>query len=105
MNSERISHVQGFRRGEKAIFILLVLFIHLCIFVPVWQAGENRSLSMRINESKKTVAQLSEQERVLQARVAKARMPEGLTGTQDDLVFTRITPDGAVRIASASLEE
>lgn len=97
-----ISRTRSFNRGEKIVFIMMLLIVLVCIFIPVWQAGENRSLSMKLQKSQQTMAMLEEQQRTLQARVAKARMPESLTGNaiRQEMVFTRIAPTVAARIAA-----
>ncbi|AEC01882.1 hypothetical protein [Parasphaerochaeta coccoides] len=88
------SHAQNFNRGEKTLFVMMLLVVFACVFIPVWQAGENRSLNMQLQKSQKTMTALEEQHRMLQARVAKARMPETLSGNaiRQDMVFTRIAP-------------
>ncbi len=89
-------------RKEKGVLLFMLVFIQVCVFMPVWQAGENRSLTMALQDSVRNVALLEEQQRVLQAQIAKAQMPEHLidSAMAQSIYFQQIAPEQIVHVAS-----
>ncbi len=102
MRAQDRNNVRTISRTEKGILLFMLVFIQACVFVPVWQAGENRSLTIALQDSTKSVTLLEEQQRVLQTQIAKAQMPENLidSAVAQDIYFRQISPDQVVHVAS-----
>lgn len=102
MREQERNNARAISRAEKSVLLFMLVFIQACVFVPVWQAGENRSLTMALQDSVRNVTLLEEQRRVLQTQIAKAQMPENLidSATARDIYFQQISPDQVVRVAS-----
>lgn len=69
------SHLQ-ITYKEKALVILIIVFLFSILALPVLQAARNRELSVQLNMTEKEIASLEEQQRILQAALAQAQMPE-----------------------------
>jgi len=61
---------------EKALAILMIVFLFSILALPVLQAAHNRELSMKLNGTEREIAALEEQQRVLKAKLAQSSMPE-----------------------------
>jgi cell division protein FtsL len=61
---------------EKALAILIIVFLFSILVLPVLQAAHNRELSVKLNRTEKEIAALEEQQRVLKAKLAQSSMPE-----------------------------
>lgn len=94
---------QSFSKGERIALLFMLVFIQVSVFVPVWQAGENRSVAMALQKSSRNVTLLEEEKRVLQSQIAQAQMPEYLidSAVAQDIYFQQIAPEGVVRVASS----
>lgn len=102
MRGPNQNSVRTVSKMEKGILLFMLIFIQACIFVPVWQAGENRSLSVAMQNTTRNITLLEEQQRVLQTQIAKAQMPENLidSAVEMELYFQQIAPEQVVHVAS-----
>ncbi len=96
-------HSRSLNKTEKIVLLFMLIFIQCCIFIPVWQAGESRTLSMAIKTAEADISKLQERKRVLRTQIARAQMPEYLIDQAyaQDVNFQRIAPEHVVMVASA----
>lgn len=61
---------------EKALALLIIVFLFSILTLPVLQAARNRELVLELSGTEREIAVLEEQQRVLQAKIAQSQMPE-----------------------------
>ena len=87
---------------ERTIIVITILFINICLLIPVWQSARNSQLRWELAQSEKQLKEKEEQKMVLVANIAKQTTPEYLieqSATQN-LVFTQINGETSSLIAS-----
>ena len=87
---------------EKTLVIITILFINLCLMIPVWQSAVNSQLRVELAQSEEELREKEEQKMVLLANIAKQTTPEYLIEQSEiqNLVFTQISSETSSLIAS-----
>ena len=88
---------------ERVSVIVTILFINVCLIVPVWQAASNTQLKWQIAQSEELLREKEEQKMVLSASIARQMTPEYLIeqSQTQNIVFTQIGGDSMSLVASA----
>ena len=89
-------------RIERVVIVVTILFINICLLVPVWQSAVNSQLRWKLAQTEDELKEKEEQKMVLVANIAKQTTPEYLieqSATQN-LVFTQINTETSSLIAS-----
>ena len=89
-------------RIERAIVVITILFINLCLLIPVWQSAVNSQLRFKLAQTEEELRDKEEQKMVLLANIAKQTTPEYLIEQSviQNLVFTQISSETSSLIAS-----
>ena len=87
---------------EKTLVVITILFINLCLMIPVWQSAVNSQLRFELAQSEEELREKEEQKMVLLANIAKQTTPEYLIEQSEiqNLVFTQISSETSSLIAS-----
>ena len=56
---------------ERTIIVITILFINICLLIPVWQSARNSQLRWELAQSEKQLKEKEEQKMVLTASIAK----------------------------------
>lgn len=101
---ERSNRQKKLALGERGILLFMLICINCIILIPVWQAGEYRSITMEMENTVKTIAKLEEEQRMLQSQIAYARSAEWLidASNSQEIYFQQISPGNVVYL-NASL--
>lgn len=89
-------------RIERVVIVVTILFINICLLIPVWQSAVNSQLRWKLAQTEEELKEKEEQKMVLVANIAKQTTPEYLieqSATQN-LVFTQINGESSSLIAS-----
>lgn len=89
--------------NQKAVlFVLVALFVTLCLFVPVWQSAVSSQLKANLAKSVARVAAKEDQKMTLKASISKQMTPEYLieNARAYNLAFTQISSTGTTAVAS-----
>lgn len=89
-------------RIERVVIVVTILFINICLLIPVWQSAINSQLRWKLAQTEEELKEKEEQKMVLVANIAKQTTPEYLieqSATQN-LVFTQINTETSLLIAS-----
>lgn len=89
-------------RAEKTVVILTIVFINICLLIPVWQSARNTQLRWQIAQSEQYLKNQEEQKMLLSASIAKQMTPEYLIeqSTVRNIVFTQIDSETVSFVAS-----
>ena len=87
---------------ERVLVVITILFINLCLMIPVWQSAVNSQLRFELAQSEEELREKEEQKMVLLANIAKQTTPEYLIEQSEiqNLVFTQISSETSSLIAS-----
>ena len=89
-------------RIERVLVVITILFINLCLMIPVWQSAVNSQLRFKLAQTEEELKEKEEQKMVLLANIAKQTTPEYLIEQSviQNLVFTQISSETSSLIAS-----
>ena len=89
-------------RAERTVVILTILFINVCLLIPVWQSARNTQLRWQLSQSEQQLKEQEEQKMVLAANIAKQMTPEYLIeqSAVRNIVFTQIDSGTSSLVAS-----
>ena len=89
-------------RIERVLVVITILFINLCLLIPVWQSAVNSQLRFKLAQTEQELKEKEEQKMVLLANIAKQTTPEYLIEQSviQNLVFTQISSETSSLIAS-----
>lgn len=89
-------------RIERVLVVITILFINLCLLIPVWQSAVNSQLRFKLAQTEEELRDKEEQKMVLLANIAKQTTPEYLIEQSliQNLVFTQISSETSSLIAS-----
>ena len=89
-------------RIERVLVVITILFINLCLLIPVWQSAVNSQLRFKLAQTEEELRDKEEQKMVLLANIAKQTTPEYLIEQSEiqNLVFTQISSETSSLIAS-----
>ena len=89
-------------RIERVLVVITILFINLCLLIPVWQSAVNSQLRFKLAQTEEELRDKEEQKMVLLANIAKQTTPEYLIEQSliRNLVFTQISSETSSLIAS-----
>ena len=89
-------------RIERVLVVITILFINLCLHIPVWQSAVNSQLRFKLAQTEQELKEKEEQKMVLLANIAKQTTPEYLIEQSviQNLVFTQISSETSSLIAS-----
>ena len=89
-------------RIERALVVITILFINLCLLIPVWQSAVNSQLRFKLAQTEEELRDKEEQKMVLLANIARQTTPEYLIEQSEiqNLVFTQISSETSSLIAS-----
>lgn len=87
---------------ERVLVVITILFINLCLMIPVWQSAVNSQLRFKLAQTEEELKEKEEQKMVLLANIAKQTTPEYLIEQSviQNLVFTQINTETSSLIAS-----
>ncbi len=63
-------------RVERVFVVITIVFINLCLLIPVWQSAVNSQLRFELAQSEQELREKEEQKMVLIANIAKQTTPE-----------------------------
>jgi len=83
---------------SKTSVIIMILFINVCLMIPVWQSANNSQLKRRLSESEALIKENEEEKMVITASIAAKMTPEYLIeqSTERNIVFKQIGGDNTV---------
>jgi hypothetical protein len=89
---------------EKLSIVVMILFINVCLLVPIWQSATNSQLQWRLAQSEETLRANEEQKMTLNASIASKMTPEYLIeqSQQQNIVFRQITDSSTGAVANLS---
>ncbi|MBO6000415.1 MAG: hypothetical protein J6P81_01365 [Spirochaetales bacterium] len=89
-------------RAERTVIILTIVFINICLLIPVWQSASNTQLRWQLAQSEQMLKAQEERKMVLTAAIAKQMTPEYLIEQSSvrNIVFTQIDSTTASLVAS-----
>ncbi len=89
-------------RLERVIIVFTIVFINLCLLIPVWQSARNSQLRWQIAQSEQLLKEKEERKMVLSASIAKQTSPEYLIeqSTVQNIVFKQIDSETTSLMAS-----
>ncbi|MCF0262129.1 MAG: hypothetical protein HUK23_04395 [Sphaerochaetaceae bacterium] len=87
---------------ERTVIILTIVFMNLCLLIPVWQSASNSQLKWRLAQSQQLLMEQEEEIMVLNASIARQSMPEYLIEQSEthNIVFTQISSESVSLMAS-----
>ena len=82
---------------EKLAIVIMILFINVCLLVPVWQSASNSQLQIKLAKSEEALRAKEEQKMTLNASIAAKMTPEYLIeqSVEQNIVFKQITDSNA----------
>ncbi len=89
-------------RAERTVVILTIIFINICLLIPVWQSAKNTQLRWQLSQSEQELKMQEEQKMVLVANIARQMTPEYLIeqSAARNIVFTQIDSQTSSLVAS-----
>lgn len=89
-------------RTERTVILLTIIFINICLLIPVWQSATNTELRRQLAQSEQQLKAQEEQKMVLSANIAKQMTPEYLIeqSAARNIVFTQINSETSSLVAS-----
>ena len=89
-------------RAERTVIILTIVFINICLLIPVCQSASNTQLRWQLAQSEQMLKAQEERKMVLTAAIAKQMTPEYLIEQSSvrNIVFTQIDSTTASLVAS-----
>ena len=89
---------------ERFLIVLTILFINICLLVPVWQSARNSQLRMEIARTEQQLQEREEEKMVLSASIARKTTPEYLIeqSAVQNIVFTQIGAEASSLVARAN---
>ena len=89
-------------RIERVFVVITIIFINLCLLIPVWQSAVNSQLRFELAQSEQELREKEEQKMVLIANIAKQTTPEYLIeqSIMQNITFTQISSETSSLIAS-----
>lgn len=89
-------------RVERVFVVITIVFINLCLLIPVWQSAVNSHLRFELAQSEQELREKEEQKMVLIANIAKQTTPEYLIeqSIMQNIIFTQISSETSSLIAS-----
>ena len=89
-------------RVERVLVVITILFINLCLLIPVWQSAVNSQLRFKLAQTEEELKEKEEQKMVILANIARQTTPEYLIEQSliQNLVFTQISSETSSLIAS-----
>jgi len=83
---------------QRVFLIIMIFFIVLCIFIPVWQSGQNQLLRSQLNVTAEQISNLKNQENQLEADIARTKSPEFLIQQSKTrkIAFSQVFPESAL---------
>lgn len=89
-------------RIERVFVVITIVFINLCLLIPVWQSAVNSQLRFELAQSEQELREKEEQKMVLIANIAKQTTPEYLIeqSIMQNIIFTQISSETSSLIAS-----
>lgn len=86
---------------ERTIIVITILFINICLLIPVWQSARNSQLRWELAQSEKQLKEKEEQKMVLNASIAKKTTPEYLIeqASVQNIVFKQIDAQVSALVA------
>ena len=89
-------------RIERVFVVITIIFINLCLLIPVWQSAVNSQLRFELARSEQELREKEEQKMVLIANIAKQTTPEYLIeqSIMQNITFTQISSETSSLIAS-----
>ena len=90
-------------RIEKALIVFTILFINICLLIPVWQAARNTQLRLELSGIELELKEKEEQKMILSASIARKTTPEYLIeqAAVQNIVFTQIRGESSSLVAKA----
>jgi cell division protein FtsL len=82
-------------KKEKVLILFILVFLLSISILPVLQSAINWELTVNLKETEREITSLGERQRVLQAKLAQAQMPERilLAAELNGLVLQKISFD------------
>ena len=89
-------------RIERVLIVITILFINICLLIPVWQSAVNSQLRWKLAQTEEELKEKEEQKMVLVANIAKQTTPEYLIeqSIMQNITFTQISSETSSLIAS-----
>ena len=89
-------------RIERVFVVITIVFINLCLLIPVWQSAVNSQLRFKLAQSEQELREKEEQKMTLIANIARQTTPEYLIeqSIMQNIIFTQITSENSSLIAS-----
>ncbi len=89
-------------RVERIVILFTIVFINVCLLIPVWQSATNTQLNWQLAQSEKLLKEKEEEKMLLSASIASKSTPEYLIEQSEaqNLVFTQINSESSSLMAS-----
>lgn len=89
---------------EKGLVVLTIMFINVCLLIPVWQSATNTQLRWQLAQSEQLLKEKEEQKMLLSASIARQTTPEYLIeqSVEQNIVFKQIGSDSVSMVANAA---
>ncbi len=89
-------------KAERTLIIVTIIFINLCLLIPVWQSARNSQLRWQLAQSEQMLKDKEEQKMQLSASIAMQTSPEYLIeqSALQNIVFTQISSATSSLVAS-----
>lgn len=90
-------------KGKSFGIVVILVFVGLCMLVPVWQSAVSAGITSKIERSKSNIVYLSEKQIVEKGQIARRTTPEYLIeqASVQNINFTQISDTVDVTVASA----
>ncbi len=87
---------------EKLAIVIMILFINVCLMVPVWQSASNSQLQLKLAKSEEALKANEEYKMTLNASIAAKMTPEYLIeqSVEQNIVFKQITDSSTGAVAN-----
>ncbi len=98
----KVKNVRFSDNFEKFAIVLMILFINVCLMVPVWQSASNSQLQMKLAKTEEALKANEEQKMTLNASIATKMTPEYLIeqSVEQNIVFKQITDSSTGAVAN-----
>lgn len=89
-------------KGKSFSIVVILIFVGLCMLVPVWQSAVSAGIHSKIERSKANIMYLSEKQIVEKGQIARRTTPEYLIeqASVQNINFTQIRDSIDVTVAS-----
>jgi len=90
-------------KAERFMIVLTILFINVCLLIPVWQSARHTQLRREVARTEQMLREKEEEKMVLSASIARKTTPEYLIeqAAVQNIVFTQIGTDASSLVARA----